>query len=252
MIKTTWKPNEEISFMLEGKNRIGIISCGICANLSGTGGEDGINTLKENLTKMNKDISFSAVSVACCQEDLMFETMAINKKKIDNSDVLAILSCASGVKVAMMKNPGIPVMPMLNTVGAIPVTHNPDPVAQSLCVSCGPCVIGYTSGICPVSECSLHLKYGPCDKVLDNGNCYIGKNNKCVWRLIEERGGNLKKLQELKVIHKRKGAKPVEDAELENLMLNYRRKKIVSVIRGGVSWIAAKFRIIVKFLTIFR
>jgi len=253
MIKTVWKPDKEIEFMLQDKKKVGIISCGICANLSGTGGEDGIKTLSKTLSKIDKEVSFSAISVACCQEDLMSKVMKVNKSKIQKSDALAILSCASGVKIAMLENPEIPIFPILDTMGAIPVTHNTDPVAQSICVGCGPCVIGYTAGICPVSKCPLHLKYGSCGKSLDNGDCFTKPGTKCIWELIIKRGGDEEKLKKLKIIHEKDSLeKPIDDLRLDKMMIEYRRKKSITFFRDFIALLASHFRPIAKFLTLFR
>ena len=256
MIKTTWKTKEEILFSLSSKKKIGVISCGLCAGLSGTGGFEGLKMLKDLLEAQNKTITFGTVCIANCQEDLMRQIMSYHKKSIKDSDAIAVLSCASGVKTAVLHSLDVPVIPILDTLGAIPVSHSENEVAKSLCVSCGECVLAYTKGICPVSECPLHLKYGPCGRTLENGHCYIKTDQICIWTTIIDKNVDLNALKELRKLHRKAGEgeleKPVLDEELEQQMLSYRRRKIVTMIRESIAWFGAHFKVVAKLLTLFR
>ncbi len=71
MNKTIWKPESEIAFTLEGYSRVGILSCGTCANLSFTGGRSGMETLRTVLDSHDIGVGLSRVILACCPEEIM-------------------------------------------------------------------------------------------------------------------------------------------------------------------------------------
>ncbi len=47
MLKTEWKPKDEIEYSLRNARTVAILTCGGCARLYGTGGDAGIAFLKE-------------------------------------------------------------------------------------------------------------------------------------------------------------------------------------------------------------
>ncbi len=101
-----------------------------------------------------------------------------------------------------MCEPMVPVVAVLDTLGTGSITRLDNLVTRSLCTSCGHCVITYTGGICPLSECPAKEKYGPCEKAPKNGmQCAVNPYQNCVWKEIAKRG-NLTALKELCQIHK--------------------------------------------------
>ncbi|HPC08780.1 MAG TPA: hypothetical protein PLF77_07725, partial [Smithella sp.] len=64
MNKTIWKPEPEINLILKNYNTFAILSCGICANLSYTGGKTGVEVLKAYLLKNHKQIKLDKVILA--------------------------------------------------------------------------------------------------------------------------------------------------------------------------------------------
>ncbi len=48
------------------------------------------------------------------------------------------------------------------------------------CQMCGQCVLSSTGMSCPMN-CPKNLRNGPCGGVLDNGNCEVKPEMKCVW-----------------------------------------------------------------------
>ena len=202
MIKTKWKPKDEIRYSLKNAKKISILSCGACANLCDTGGTIGMNFLKDLLKEWGKEVVFSRCIIVCCSDETMKQTLRINRGPIFRSNALVIISCAAGVKSAYMCEPGIPVVAVLDTVGTIPITRQDNPVARSICTSCGHCVITYTGGICPLSECPAKQKYEPCKEAPKNGTqCAVNPHQNCVWKEIAKRG-DLTALKELRQIHK--------------------------------------------------
>lgn len=203
MFKTIWKPKQEIEHSLQNAKRISIIACDSCAKGSGTGGSDGINSLKKLINDLGKDVIFSDIITACCVEPLMKQAIMKDLEVIKNCDALIIDSCASGVKAAHICNPEIPIIGVLDSVGCVVLTDQDNIIARSICKGCGQCVITYTAGICPLSDCPKRTKYEPCEKALENGNqCTVNPYKNCVWEEIKKSGGDLIALRELSKMHK--------------------------------------------------
>ena len=215
MNKTEWKPVQEIEYSLKDAQKVSIISCGTCANFSGTGGHAGIKYLKEILKKYGKEIVLARCVVACCPEEIMRQTFLAFDKQIAKSDAVVVLSCAAGIKAANLCRLDVPVVTVLDPVGSIAITSQDNWVANSVCVSCGSCVISFTGGICPISECPAKSKYGPCKKVPETGNvCVMDGSLSCVWKEIEK-NCCLESIAELKKLHADENLKRLVSPELK-------------------------------------
>ncbi len=211
MQQTVWKSAREISYSLEPYGRVALFSCGVCANLSGTGGHAGLRFMRGELSRMGKQVVGAKVVVACCAEEIM-------RQAIDsyggNCEAVVVLSCAGGVKAAAL-NSAVPVIAACDTVGSTPVRLAGSAPAD-LCSGCGACVLSLTGGICPLSRCPLKKGSGPCAK--SRGvQCVVDPQIECVWHAIGQRGVDLTAIAELKRIqqqHERYAplaAKPVPD-----------------------------------------
>lgn len=201
MNKTAWKPAEELRYMLGDARRVALFSCGVCANLSGTGGARGGKLLAGELRRWGIEVACADCVVACCSMEIMSQALRRRRGALRESDALVVLSCAAGVKSAFLCEPGIPIVPAADSVGSVPVSRLDDPVARSRCTNCGRCVIAFTGGICPVSECPSHTKYGPCLRREEaDGRCALDPSARCVWEEIERRG-DLASLEGLRRLH---------------------------------------------------
>jgi len=202
VIKTVWKPKEELEYSLRDAKKISILACNGCAAGCATGGAVGMLILKDILEKSGKEVVFTDTVMFCCVEPLLQQTMTANHEAISGSDALVMDSCPSGAKAAFLCDPGIPVVVALDSVGCSVLSMQDDIVARSICNGCGQCVITYTGGICPVTECPLKRKYEPCKKAPQKGTqCAEKPDQKCVWKEIAKRG-NLDVLKKLRGIHK--------------------------------------------------
>lgn len=207
MNRTVWKPEEEIRFSLERAERVTILACTVCANLSFAGGRRGAEHLRSLVEGWGKEVKAAGCVTACCAEEVMRQAVARYGRALDSSDALVVLSCAAGIKSANLASPGIPVIAVTDPVGSTPVSRRDDPVARSLCTSCGQCVISFTGGICPLSECPARSKYGPCKKrSRPDGPCVLDESRDCVWTEIERRG-DLAALDELRRVHENPGVR---------------------------------------------
>lgn len=208
-----------------------IFTCGVCAVLSDTGGHVGIKRIKPVLKSMGVAVIAAKTVPACCSEEIMRQAVRINGETISRSDALLVASCAAGVKSAFLCEPGVPVVAATDTLGSAPISRKDNPVALSVCNSCGHCVITHTGGICPVTACPSGRKYEPCQLTGENGNrCVIDPDRACVWLEIEKRG-DLSALKELQLLHERVGEERLEPRS---------RKAKPVTIRRVAGWVSAR------------
>lgn len=202
MIKTVWKPRSELELALRDVNRVALISCGTCANILDTGGETGLRVMRDLVRGMGKEVTLELIAIACCAEELMRPLFKMHAGPLSKSEAMVVISCAGGVKSAVLCSPGLPVIAALNTTGSAPVSFQDTPVSRSACSACGQCVLTFTGGICPIGECPSKRKYSPCDKAPTEGTrCGVVPERDCVWVEIKRRG-NMQALAELERIHK--------------------------------------------------
>ncbi len=214
MIKTRWKSKEEIRSLLGGARRVAVLSCGVCANLCGTGGQAGLDSFSELLAGWGVETAAKACINACCSEEIMRDAVRTYIEPVRPLiDAVALVACAGGVKSAFLLLPGLAVLAPLDTVGVSTITASTDPVATSTCKGCGSCVLTLTQGICPVSACPKKKLYGPCREYPQEGRaCALEPERDCAWKIILERGGNLEELKALAVMHK-EGPAPYNTAK---------------------------------------
>lgn len=205
MLKSVWKPEDEIEAALVGMERIAIISCGVCANMCGTGGSKGIKIMKGLAKKWGKQVVVAKCVNGCCCHEIMIQAKKVYLTPVaQKCDALIMLSCASGIKSAYMTDLKMPVIAALDSVGGAVVTHKKGLVAESLCVGCGQCVLSFTGGICPVSKCPSKQQYSPCKQYPLNGTkCAVDPERDCVWKEIEKIG-DMAALKKLEQLHKQK------------------------------------------------
>lgn len=187
-LATRWKSGEEIRFSLEGVDRVGVVSCDICANFCDTGGVKGLRYMKGLLEEWGKTVVMQECVLGCCSEEIMRQAFRINRRSLASCEALVVLGCSAGIQNIMSCGTGKRVVGALDTVGSAVITRRRDnPHASSICTFCGQCVIAYTGGICPIHECPRGQLYGPCDEYDEtDGRCAIEPGRQCVWTEIME------------------------------------------------------------------
>ena len=248
MNRSGWKSIDEMEFLLRGYDKLSVISCGTCANLSGTGGTAGLRSIVPVLEKMGKKILFSRCIIACCPEELMWRAMKTYRRRIRKTDAIVVLSCAAGIKSANLVDPGyrIPIVSLLDSVGSSPVINHDYPgnaLSRSLCRSCGHCVLSLTGGICPVDICPSRSKYGPCPKApAGEGPCAMIPGVACVWREIEKTS-DAGRLRELSGFHRASGYSRFHTKDVRNLFPVLRGLTARAAVRMNfLSWIITLFK----------
>jgi hypothetical protein len=201
MLKTVWKPKEEVKFYLRNAGVISVLACDSCAKACGTGGTAGIEVLKGWAKEWGKEVVLADCVRACCVEDLMRQTLQKDPAAISRSDTIVVVSCASGVKSAFLCDPGKPVVGALDSLGCSVFTLQDTLLARSICKGCGKCTITYTGGLCTSYECPSGTKYGPCKKSPTEGmTCGVDGLKDCVWKEIGKKS-DLAGLKELALMH---------------------------------------------------
>lgn len=78
------------------------------------------------------------------------------------------------------------------------------------CQMCGQCILSSTGMACPMN-CPKTMRNGPCGGVLQNGNCEVHPEKRCVWVEAWEgsqkmKGGEKIQVVQLPVDHRKKGS----------------------------------------------
>ncbi len=199
MIRSITKPKseEEIQRLLDGLNRIFIIGCGTCVTLTHTGGAPEVAAMKEQLLERGKLVTGQIVVPVAC-DNLTSEILGEEMGKMEQADVLLIMTCAFGVQTISSQLKRM-VVPALDTlfIGKESASGQ----FNEICVQCGTCIIGETGGICPVTSCHKGLVNGPCGGT-DQGKCEIPGTKDCAWTLIYNRLSELDRLDSMRKLQR--------------------------------------------------
>ena len=179
---TEQKPLEEITSHLERHKKIYIIGCGTCATMCHTGGKSEILAMKEQLEAAGKEVTGWMVVPTTC-DSLTRYALEDEDKAVAAADAILVMTCGFGVQTVAFYSDK-PVYSGLDTL-FIGWEESPGRFLE-ICVQCGECVLGLTTGICPVTRCAKGLLCGPCGGAKE-GMCEQAPENDCVWVLIYER-----------------------------------------------------------------
>ncbi|MCP3944615.1 MAG: hypothetical protein GY710_24490 [Desulfobacteraceae bacterium] len=185
MITAEQKPMQEIIQYLAPYSKILLVGCNECVTVCAAGGRKEVGLLASalhlNSLKQGKTIDIKEITLERqCDPEYVEELTSY----IDAADAVLSMSCGCGVQTIATRFKQAHVYPAVNTkfMGA----SLSQGVWAERCQGCGDCMLGITAGICPVSRCSKSLLNGPCGGT-SNGQCEIGPETDCAWRLIWER-----------------------------------------------------------------
>jgi hypothetical protein len=184
MIITEQKQFEEVLRYLEGRNRVFLIGCGVCAATWRTGGEPEVRDMATRLAEVGKTCTgWLVTKEACCDARLTRRDLKQHAAELDETDAVLVMACGAGTQTVA----GLieqPVLPGLNTIALARI--NSLSLAYEKCRLCGDCILAETGGICPVTLCPKGLMNGPCGGYRD-GKCEVDPANDCAWVLIYQR-----------------------------------------------------------------
>jgi signal transduction histidine kinase len=179
---TKQKSFDEIKNLLTRSKSVYLIGCGTCATDCKTGGVEQVLAMIERLTNEGKQIAGWMVIPTAC-DILTKDAVETESKSIAKADSILVMSCGFGVQ-AIANCIELPVFPALDTlfIGE----ERERGVFVEVCRQCGECVIGLTTGICPITRCSKGLLNGPCGGS-KAGKCEVDQTVECAWQLICDR-----------------------------------------------------------------
>lgn len=110
MIITKAKSYQEIKSRLKKKDKIGIVSCNMCARICGTGGIEAMQKLKRKLEKDSfQVVDLDLIGTPCNFSQLEAVTL--------RGDVTIVLACEAGLHNLKKAFPKKKLIPGLNLVG---------------------------------------------------------------------------------------------------------------------------------------
>lgn len=183
---TKQKPQEEVSSLLEGYEKVYLVGCGTCATMLHTGGKEEVLQTKERLEKKGKKVTGWVVIPTACDE-LTGEALKMEEGKVEEANALLVMTCAFGVQMVSSFVEKV-VVPALDTLFiGLPDRQG---YLSEVCSQCGQCVLGETAGICPITVCPKGLLNGPCGGSSE-GKCEVDPEKECAWIKIYERSKTL-------------------------------------------------------------
>lgn len=197
MIITKKKDFQKILEYLDGKESIFLYGCNSCAQQCETGGEKELKEISKFLEDAGKKVTGFSLPDETCYSMAVKKSLREQKDAVNNADAILVLACGAGVKaVADAAGDEKPVFPALDSLYLANVTRYGHFLEG--CSLCGDCLLAYTAGICPHTDCPKGLLNGPCGG-MENGRCEVSLENDCAWIRIYTR---LKKQGRLALLKK--------------------------------------------------
>ncbi|MBE6914469.1 MAG: 5,10-methylenetetrahydrofolate reductase [Ruminococcaceae bacterium] len=178
MIFTKKKSFEELLSLLDGRKKVALVGCGSCAAACKTGGADEVAALAEALSANGIEVVGSCIPQESCQKLLVKKELKAVRDA--GAECVVSLACGSGAQT-VAQNTALPVFPANNTMYLAQVERIG--VYNEMCRFCGDCLLGYTAGICPITQCAKSLVNGPCGGQ-KNGKCEVNPAQDCAWIAI--------------------------------------------------------------------
>ncbi|MBU1084119.1 MAG: methylenetetrahydrofolate reductase C-terminal domain-containing protein [Candidatus Omnitrophota bacterium] len=202
MIITRQKPFSDILKGLEGKEKIFLFGCGLCATTCKTGGEKDLAAMEKLLAREDKKVTGWIVLEPSCSLLEIKRAYRDKKAEIAFSDAILSMSCGGGTQAIAEIIEDKDILPSNNTLfqGEISKMTLREARFEQKCSLCGECALAETETICPVTQCPKSLVNGPCGGV-KQGKCETDRERDCVWIRIYER---LKKKGRIDNLRKRK------------------------------------------------
>jgi hypothetical protein len=196
VIITEQKPFQEIMTQLEGRQRVYIVGCGVCATTWDTGSEPRCRELAERLREAGKEVvGYFVTKESCCDERTTRLELRRRSAETGSVQAFVVLACGAGTQtVAGLVN--VPTYPGLNSMFLARLQRLTK--SDERCIICGDCILGETAGICPLTICTKGLRNGPCGGYRQ-GKCEVDVNRDCGWILIYNRMKQLGLLDSFKV-----------------------------------------------------
>lgn len=178
MLTTTFKSLDEIRKFLPEK--IFILHCYGCGEVSFS-----LEESREKADQLREEFHVVGEEVAdyLCRPDFTEKRIELYRPDLEKAQAVLVFSCGVGVQT-LAELLDMPVYTACDTL-KLPGYAGLRP-GDVECDRCGDCVVGYTAGVCPISNCSKGLVNGPCGGATD-GKCEVDDSKDCAWMQIYDR-----------------------------------------------------------------
>ena len=191
MLITQLKAKETIVSLVDGK-KVFIINCQGCKEVHFP--ENEAVELQKELAADGRLTGAITTDYICTPENMKLRLQK-HMSKIEEADVVLVLSCGVGVQTVAEYLEGKKVCAACDTY-PLPGFQGVTPLEYK-CDQCGECYLNLTGGICPITACSKSLVNGQCGGSKD-GKCEVDGNMECGWERIYRRLEKLGRLDALK------------------------------------------------------
>ena len=191
MLITQLKAKETIVSLVDGK-KVFIINCQGCKEVHFP--EKEAVELQKELAADGRLTGAITTDYICNPENMKLRLQK-HMSKIEEADVVLVLSCGVGVQTVAEYLEGKKVCAACDTY-PLPGFQGVTPLEYK-CDQCGECYLNLTGGICPITACSKSLVNGQCGGSKD-GKCEVDGNMECGWERIYRRLEKLGRLDALK------------------------------------------------------
>ena len=191
MLITQLKAKETIVSLVDGK-KVFIINCQGCKEVHFP--ENEAVELQKELAADGRLTGAITTDYVCNPENMKLRLQK-HMSKIEEADVVLVLSCGVGVQTVAEYLEGKKVCAACDTY-TLPGFQGVTPLEYK-CDQCGECYLNLTGGICPITACSKSLVNGQCGGSKD-GKCEVDSNMECGWERIYRRLEKLGRLDALK------------------------------------------------------
>ncbi|MDO5391732.1 MAG: methylenetetrahydrofolate reductase C-terminal domain-containing protein [Eubacteriales bacterium] len=190
MLITQLKAKETIVSLVDGK-KVFIINCQGCKEVHFP--ENEAVELQKELAADGRLTGAITTDYVCNPENMKLRLQK-HMSKIEEADVVLVLSCGVGVQTVAEYLEGKKVCAACDTY-PLPGFQGVTPLEYK-CDQCGECYLNLTGGICPITACSKSLVNGQCGGSKD-GKCEVDGNMECGWERIYRRLEKLGRLDAL-------------------------------------------------------
>lgn len=182
-----------LKFLGEAK-KIALFGCSECASACGTGGAQQLDQFKAFLQKADKEVLFCLVLDSACHSLGVRKALKSLAENLGQVEAIVSFSCGNGTQTLAKWAGNVPVYPGNDTL-FLGETVRAGLFIEA-CRSCGDCELGWTGGICPVTQCAKGLLNGPCGGAKGR-RCEVNTEEECVWLRIYGRLAAINQLENL-------------------------------------------------------
>jgi hypothetical protein len=190
VIITKQKSGEELFAFLTQARKVVLLGCAECATFCKTGGVEQLLEFEEKLRARGAEVVARRVLEPACNTQVVRKALRDIREQLTDADSIVSFTCGDGTQTVakligqMEHTAHISVYPGNETLFLGETVRAGEYVEA--CRACGRCELGWTGGICPVTQCAKGLLNGPCGGAKGR-QCEVNPEEECAWLRICER-----------------------------------------------------------------